>query len=652
MAYSPISAVPIQYSKTDGTPANGYYLKFYVANSSTAISMQTDSGGATSLAKCKLNESGYPISNPNDENTVFIPHLSTTYTAYRFVLYASAADADANNVTSGLPNIQSVEINAAITATEDLMAVLAASSGSSLVGFLQAGTGAVPRTLQSKMRDIYNAKDFGAVGDGIANDKAAIEYAAAAIPAVGGVLYIPAGTYYSPTGFLIQRSNITIIGDGMPRVSDDLSQLVGGTILQGTVLIDGNNVAVENLGADHGIAYSDARKAGAGGDGLVIHPVTPGQIKKNINVRNVVGLTRIGDYTDAQAAFHAVLIEGLRGGSADNVVGVGGWFGVVFKVADFNIGKVIGRENDAVSVQVKSNTYGPVDRVNIESVIVSNYIARGYVGFLILASDAELQAVTVGNVSVMEGINAVRVEGEVSQPCVSVAIGNITTRNGATGISVQGPVYGLTVGTASIWQPSGTGFYTGGNVGAAHPIDVTVNTLRVVPSGTSTKAVDIGSVTTKVVFGTVNAAGAGGGNLLTGSIIDVKPTTEIGQYFGTIKGNGSAPALVNGWASAYSQPTGLIVKCGLTCGYGRIDAAAATSDVFMTIPAGLHPDNLEFYTTMTGYDGGTTKNIPVTVFISATGNASIWPNRAAYTVSWYNLTDLSFPTRIPAEGGI
>ena len=108
MAYNPISQVPIQYSKLDGNPANGYYLKFYVANSSTPITMQTDSGGSTSLAKCKLNEYGFPIVNPLDESTVFIPHLSSLYTAYRIVIYASAADADSNNVTAGLPNIQSV----------------------------------------------------------------------------------------------------------------------------------------------------------------------------------------------------------------------------------------------------------------------------------------------------------------------------------------------------------------------------------------------------------------------------------------------------------------------------------------------------------------------------------------------------------------
>lgn len=47
---------------------------------------------------------------------------------------------------------------------------LAAGSGSSLVGFLQAGDGAVPRTAQDKMREFVSAKDFGVVANGVADD--------------------------------------------------------------------------------------------------------------------------------------------------------------------------------------------------------------------------------------------------------------------------------------------------------------------------------------------------------------------------------------------------------------------------------------------------------------------------------------------------
>ena len=59
------------------------------------------------------------------------------------------------------------------------------------VTFLAAGTGATQRTALDKLRDVVSVKDFGAIGDGVADDTAAIQ---AAINTQQSV-YFPQGTY-------------------------------------------------------------------------------------------------------------------------------------------------------------------------------------------------------------------------------------------------------------------------------------------------------------------------------------------------------------------------------------------------------------------------------------------------------------------------
>jgi hypothetical protein len=62
-------------------------------------------------------------------------------------------------------------------------------------GFTQSGTGATQRTVESKLKDTVSVKDFGAVGNGVADDTAAVQAAFTAAFALGVAVYFPAGTY-------------------------------------------------------------------------------------------------------------------------------------------------------------------------------------------------------------------------------------------------------------------------------------------------------------------------------------------------------------------------------------------------------------------------------------------------------------------------
>jgi hypothetical protein len=98
---------------------------------------------------------------------------------------------------------------------------LLASSGSNSVGYLPAGAGAVASTVQTKLRESVSVKDFGAVGDGVTDDTAAIQAAITAVAAVSltgvgsKIVFFPKGTYKITTTLLVAGSDIILQGEGI-----------------------------------------------------------------------------------------------------------------------------------------------------------------------------------------------------------------------------------------------------------------------------------------------------------------------------------------------------------------------------------------------------------------------------------------------------
>jgi hypothetical protein len=74
------------------------------------------------------------------------------------------------------------------------------------------GAAAVARTLANRFADVVNVKDFGAVGDSIADDTTAIQ-AAITATTTGKALFFPSGTYTFSTQLVFTTNQIAIIGE-------------------------------------------------------------------------------------------------------------------------------------------------------------------------------------------------------------------------------------------------------------------------------------------------------------------------------------------------------------------------------------------------------------------------------------------------------
>jgi len=138
-----------------------------------------------------------------------IPNKATR--ADKLLGFAANGDVTTSNSTIA-------QVDATVSAVNTLATSASGTSGS--VIHIAAGTGAVATTVQAKLREIISVTDYGAVGNSIADDTAAIQLAFNA--AENKNIYFPNGTYLISSEVIVKNCSVytesaTIIGSGEVR---------------------------------------------------------------------------------------------------------------------------------------------------------------------------------------------------------------------------------------------------------------------------------------------------------------------------------------------------------------------------------------------------------------------------------------------------
>ena len=199
------------------------------------------------------------------------------------------------------------------------------ATDANLVTYTPAGTGAVPTTVQTKLRESVSVKDFGAVGDGVTDDTAAIQ---AALDSGAIRVLIPKGTYIlsdqlnPATSQIIDGYGATLkwtkFGSVLATTASEAAQTGNGIrLLSGCELL-GLNLELDNVPSPSGISISPSIFSGAFWNVIALghfnDATTPDMsiATSNILIRDIKCSVLSGDYYGSVLGagyLHTILIE-------------------------------------------------------------------------------------------------------------------------------------------------------------------------------------------------------------------------------------------------------------------------------------------------------------------------------------------------------
>ncbi|EHI3977966.1 phage tail protein, partial [Salmonella enterica] len=286
--------------------------------------------------------------------------------------------------------------------------------------------------------------------------------------------------------------NISIVGTGMPQLSDDKTRFIDGTgtVIQGAVKNQARGFKTFNLGIDVGAYVSqNVYTTETYEDALAHHGVGS---NANIEIDNVKTLSSVN--VASKPGTHSILLEQLSGVTLGYVECIGGFHGLTIKCQNLQGGRAhcYGQYGDAFII--KSDSGGACADIHMERITVGLYdnsrwpdvtlggiydahdnvtIDKITIGELIvqnaswgfIPSDANTGFIT--NVSIGR-YSAFNVYGNyysltIDNKCVGWTIGEHRISNASGGIRVHPDSAEINIGTGSSKANTESGYALGGN---------------------------------------------------------------------------------------------------------------------------------------------------------------------------------------------
>ena len=217
---SSLAGAAAQFFDNNGVPLAGGLIYTYAAGTTTPAATYTSSTGLTAHANPIVLDAAGRIAT----GEVWL----TSGVDYKFLVKTSA------NVQLGsYDNIPSINDFTTVATLAALANTTDPALGDALVGFRQSNnagnlTNAVGRTVHQKLQELVSAKDFGAVGDGVADDTLALQNALNS----NQLIFLPKGNYRITSDLIIDpvvNRNAGFVGVTSISNYPDTSQASGPT---------------------------------------------------------------------------------------------------------------------------------------------------------------------------------------------------------------------------------------------------------------------------------------------------------------------------------------------------------------------------------------------------------------------------------------